>query len=396
MRYSIHSVSQRFGFSRHERRSRRRRPQLEGLEQRSLLSVTHPIAVHHNDAMVEIKKPKGFFVTNLVENTSTPFDGSAPQLVEPALINPWGMSFSTTSPFWLSDAGTGISALYSVTQTNTVTQIAPPTPVAVPSASGGGSPTGQVFNGTSGFTIPPASGTTNVKSLFIFATLQGTIDGWNPASTGGLHNAVVAVNDPSASFTGLAMATNGGQTYLYAANNAASPGINVYNSSWAPVTLTGNFVDPKLKAGFTPYNIQLVNNQLYVTYRSLGSGGAVAEFNTDGTFVRQIAFNRRAGKLNAPWGVTIAPAGFGKFGGDLLVGNFGSGKIDVYSGTKFKGTLTNAKGKPLVIPDLWALDFGNGNTGGKAGLSSALYFTAGIDGQAGGLFGSIQPNGSTV
>jgi uncharacterized protein (TIGR03118 family) len=399
MRRPIHSLVQRFRSSRLERHKRRRGPELEGLEQRSLLSVSVPdrTAAHHDTVRLDVRTPKahkGYVVTNLVENTSATVSGSAPQLVDSSLINSWGMSFSATSPFWISDEGTGIATIYTVSQTNTVTKDTPPSPVSVPSATGAGSPTGQVFNGTSGFNLPTSSGGT-VPSDFIFDTLQGTIDGWNPGSTGGAGSAVVEDTFPSATFTGLAMGTSGGQTYLYAANDAASPGIDVVNSTtWTPVALTGNFVDPKLKAGYVPYNIQNVNGELYVTYRSSTSstaGGAVAEFNSNGTFVRQIAINRRAGNLQAPWGVTLAPAGFGKFGGDLLVGNFGSGKIDVYNiapkKPHFVGTLTDTHGKALVIPGLWALDFGNG---GKAGLTSDLYFTAGIDGQAGGLFGAIQ------
>jgi uncharacterized protein (TIGR03118 family) len=155
------------------------------------------------------------------------------------------------------------------------------------------------------------------------------------------------------------------------------------------VTLAGNFVDPKLPKGDVPYNIQNINGELFVTYRSSNSkGGAVAEFNTDGTFVKQIAANGTGGNLQAPWGIALAPANFGKFSNDLLVGNFGNGRINAFNAKgKFLGQLATTARKPIVISGLWALAFGNG---GKAGSPSNLYFTAGINGQADGLFGSLQ------
>jgi uncharacterized protein (TIGR03118 family) len=163
------------------------------------------------------------------------------------------------------------------------------------------------------------------------------------------------------------------------------------------VTLAGNFVDPKLKKGFAkklvPYNIQNIGGELFVTYRGNSSffakGGAVAEFNTDGTFVRQLAFNTPRGKLQAPWGVTMAPASFGRFSNDLLVGNFANGRINALNAKgKVVGQLNVSGKKPVVIPGLWALGVGNG---GKAGSSNMVYFTAGINGQSDGLFGALQP-----
>jgi uncharacterized protein (TIGR03118 family) len=177
-------------------------------------------------------------------------------------------------------------------------------------------------------------------------------------------------------------------------NANAKPGIEVFDDTFKQVALTGNFVDPKLSKGigktFTPYNIVNIGGDLFVTYRSsTGKGGAVAEFNTDGTFVRQIASNGAGGNLQSPWGVTLAPSGFGKYSNDLLVGNFGSGKIDAYNlKGKFLAQVTTNGHKPLVIPGVWSLAFGNGQ---KARPTNVLFFTAGIDGESAGLFGSLQP-----
>jgi len=202
--------------------------------------------------------------------------------------------------------------------------------------------------------------------------------------------------EPGAQYTGLALGSSGGQNYLYAANGGSNPGIDVYNSSFTKVTLAGNFVDPKLKKGafkkFVPYNVQNINGELFVTYRGPGSfyakGGAVAEFNPDGTFVKQIASNSGKGNLDAPWGVAVAPSDFGKFSNALLVGNFASGRIDAYNAAgKFLGQLSGTNKKPIANKGLWAIAFGNG---GSAGSPAILYFDAGINNQSDGLFGSLQ------
>jgi uncharacterized protein (TIGR03118 family) len=263
--------------------------------------------------------------------------------------------------------------------------------VAVPTVGSSSltGPTGQVFNSTTDFSIPGPSG--NVPAVFIFDTLQGTIEGWNPGSNGGLTAAEVVVNNSStAVYTGLAAGSSGGLNFLYAVNDLASPGIEVYNGSFTKVTLTGNFVDPKLPKGFVPYNVVNINGELFVTYRGANfRGGAVAEFNTDGTFVRQIAVTKKSGSLQSPWGVALAPPGFGKFSNKLLVGNFASGRIDAYSlKGKFAGQLSTAakKPKPITISGLWTLAFGDGL---KAGPTTSLLFTAGIAGQTHGIFGTL-------
>jgi uncharacterized protein (TIGR03118 family) len=392
MRYFFRELQQPSWRRTHERRSRERRPTVESLEGRALLSTAHQLGAHGHALAAEAKKtPSGFQQINLVSDLSS--EGTP--TTDPKLVNPWGMAYSASSPFWISDAGSGDSTIYTVTPANAVTKSS--LVVAIPSTSTGsaGSPTGQVLNSSSSdFLIPAPNGKT-VSASFIFDTLQGTIAGWSPGSTGGRNNAVTVVNDSStATYTGLALGNSGGKNYLYAANTRSSPGIDVYDSSFHDVTLAGNFVDPKLATGFgksfTPYNITNIGGQLYVTYVGPNlKGGAVAEFNTDGTFVRQIAANSSRGTLQAPWAVAMAPSSFGKFSNDLLVGNFGSGKIDAYSAKgKFLGTLTSNGHKAIVIPGLWALGVGNG---GSAGSSSELYFTAGIDSQSHGLLGALTP-----
>jgi uncharacterized protein (TIGR03118 family) len=201
---------------------------------------------------------------------------------------------------------------------------------------------------------------------------------------------IVVNNSATAVYTGLAAGSSGGVNYLYAVNDStSSPGIQVYNGSFASVTLAGNFVDPKLPKGELPYNVVNIGGTLYVTYRGANfKGGTVAEFNTDGTFVKQIASNKSAGNLQSPWGVAVAPTGFGKFSGDLIVGNFANGRIGAYSTKgKFLGQLAGTNKKPISIPGLWSLVPGNG---AKAGPTSDLLFTAGIDGETHGLMGTLE------
>jgi uncharacterized protein (TIGR03118 family) len=191
-------------------------------------------------------------------------------------------------------------------------------------------------------------------------------------------------------YTGLALASSGGSNYLYAADSTGS--IRVFDSTYKPVTLAGNFTDPHAMAGYVPFNIQLLGSSLYVTYAQLTPagtglpGGYVDVFNTDGTFARRVA---TGGPLYAPWGVAVAPTGFGSLGGDLLVGNFGNGEILSYnlSSGMFLGALTDSTGKPLVNDFLWSLNFHPGGPG--VTNPDALYFTAGINNQKDGLFGEV-------
>jgi uncharacterized protein (TIGR03118 family) len=393
MRFFIRELQQTSGRAGRRRQRRERRVAVELLEERALLSTAAQPHGDHGHAMAVDHAKKahgGYSETNLVSDLAS----EVVQVTDPNLKNPWGMAYvpvssakPTGSAFWISAAATGVSTIYTVTPSNVVT-IAPISPVTIP----GGGPTGQVANTTTSFVMA------NTKpASFIFDTLGGTVSAWNGGSA-----ATIEATTPGATYTGLAIGSSGGQNYLYAANGGSSPGITVFNSSFTPVTLAGSFVDPKLTKGFAktlvPYNIQNIDGELFVTYRGSSSpsakGGAVAEFNTDGTFVRQIAYNKPSGKLQAPWGVTLAPASFGKFSNDLLVGNFANGRINAYNAVgKFAGQLNIAgTRKPLVIPGLWALDVGNG---GNAGSSSMVYFTAGINDQSDGLFGALQPVSSS-
>jgi uncharacterized protein (TIGR03118 family) len=223
-------------------------------------------------------------------------------VTDPNLKNPWGMSFSATSPFWVSNQVTNSATLYNALS-STIKQglvVNIPTNGANPPVG----PTGQVFNSTAAdFQIPAPGGT--VKSSFLFDTLQGTIEGWNPGSNGGMLNAEVVVPSSGAIFTGLALASFNGANYLYAAD--ATGRILVYDSTFTNVTNTifaGKSVDPSIPAGFTPYNIQLLSGgNLFVTYATAGPvpqpGGFVSEFDTGGSFLGRIASN---GPLNKPWG----------------------------------------------------------------------------------------------
>ena len=322
-----------------------------------------------------------YLQTNLVSD----LPGQA-QIPDSNLVNPWGVSFSSTSPFWVSDQGTNTSTLYSVTPAGVKKQ---GLTVTIPTTSSGPQgPTGQVFNNTSTFLVNGS------PAHFIFADLNGTISAWNPSAG---TTALVEATTPGAIYTGLALATNSSGSFLYAANDAQDR-IDVFNGSFTLQTPGPNeFVDPDLPSGLVPFNIQLINGDLYVTYAPAGhpaqvgaipGQGAVAIFTTSGVFQDQLI---TGGPLAAPWGITLAPAGFGAFSGDLLVGNFAynDSVINAFDPTTgaFRGTLTDASGRPIFNQGLWTLTFGNGTNGSDP---HTLYFTAGIDGETHGLLGSIQ------
>jgi uncharacterized protein (TIGR03118 family) len=294
---------------------------------------------------------------------------------DPNLKNPWGVSHSATSPFWVSNQVTGTATLYN--------SIGQPLPLVVdiPSAGTPGGPTGQVFNPTTDFVL--SNGT---QAFFLFANLNGTISGWNP---GAGTTALVAATTPDAVYTGLALTSNASGNFLYAANEEAGT-IDVFNSLFATVTLAGAFTDPTLPAGFTPYNIQAIGGTLYVTYENeVAGGGVINAFDTDGNFLRRVTSNSDGGPLDAPWGLALAPAGFGPFGGALLVGNEDDGHINAFDPMTgdFLGTLTDAAHNPIANTGLWGLIFGNGGNGGDPNV---LYFAAGIEDETEGLFGAIR------
>ncbi len=298
------------------------------------------------------------------------------------LKNPWGMSFAPTSPFWVSDQVTNRATLYNgsgVPQALVVT-----TPLG---------PTGQVFNGTSSFNLDATH-----PGLFLFSSLSGTISGWNPAV-----NATAAVvkftATDNAVYTGLAS----GPSNLYAADFANAK-IDVFNSSFAKTTLAGNFTDPNLPAGYSPYNIQNLGGKLYVEYAQVNpithkaseatNQGIVDVYDTNGNFLQRLA---TAAHLSSPWGITLAPGNFGDFSNDLLVGNFGDGTISAFDPVTgaFLGQLLDASGNPIMNDALWALNFRAANSGFDP---NALFFNAGINGEVDGLFAEIQvvPEPSTV
>ncbi len=323
-----------------------------------------------------------FKVTNLVS------DGFVPAVtIDPSLVNPWGMSSSPTSPFWVSDNATGLATLYNGAGTKIGLTVTIPSP---PRTGGASAPTGQVFNGLSR-PFKVTSGGKTGAAVFLFATENGTIAGWAPSVDG--TNAITAVNNSreGAVYKGLAIGHTGGANFLYAAN-FHSGDVEMYNYRFQLVKVLR---DPTVPAGYAPFNVQNLGDTLYVTYALqdadkkddvAGSGhGYVDAFSLDGSFLRRVA---SAGRLNSPWGLDIAPAGFGSLAGALLVGNFGNGVINAYDPVTgaYKGKLLGDNGQPIVLGDLWGLINGNGGSGGDA---NTVYFTAGIRNEAHGLFGSL-------
>lgn len=312
-------------------------------------------------------------------NLTSDLSGVAANL-DSNLVNPWGLTAGPTSPFWVADNGMGVSTLYDGS--------GKPIPLVVtipaPARASGGAPTGIVFNGTSSFG----------GAHFIFDSENGTVASW----TGGPTAVLQADTGAGSVYKGLALGNNGTGDLLYA-TNFRSGKVDVFNSSFAPTTVSGGFVDPTLPAGYAPFDIQNIGGELYVTYALQdaakhddvsGAGhGFVDVFDMNGNLVRRLISQ---GPLNSPWGMTVAPSGFGPFSGDLLVGNFGDGKINAFNQTNgmFLGTLDNPDGTPIVNDGLWALDFGNGAHGQNI---DSLFFTAGIAGpdkvEDHGLFGSI-------
>lgn len=325
-------------------------------------------------------RAQGAYVqTNLVS------DGFVPaQTIDANLKNPWGLVQSATSPFWVSDNGTNVSTLYTGQGAKLGLTVTLPT-LSTPSNG----PTGIIFNGGTGFPSPSASTT---KAAFIFANLNGTIDSWTGANG---TAAQVGVTVPNAVFTGLAINTS--STDIYAANFGSTGGIDEFSSNWSPVSPPGNaFKDPSLASGLEPYNIQDINGTLYVAYASIGSNGklqlglgdgALATFDESGNLLKTLV---QGGNLDAPWGVAIAPADFGQFSNDLLVGNRGNGVINAFDPTSgaFLGTLEDSSGNDITNSGLWALFFG---TGGSGTSKDTLYITTGLNGYQDGVLAAIDP-----
>jgi uncharacterized protein (TIGR03118 family) len=322
--------------------------------------------------------------TNSYTQSNLISDGSVKaQQTDTQLINPWGVTIGQQTPFWINTAGTGLSEVYDAGANKQFV-------VTIPAAGGAGktgSPTGIVFNpSTTDFPLPQGS-----AAFFIFDALDGTISAWNPSVT----NAVVVANNSAsgAVYTGITIVNNGTGNFLLAANFSKNK-IDVLDSQFAAASLSGNFTDPSIPSGFAPFNVHVINNQVFVMYAQQNPAGGlpttgaaagyVSVFDNNGKFVARAI---SGGNLNAPWGLTVAPASFGAFGGDLLVGNFGDGTINAYDSVSFalKGPLQDSTGKPIQNENLWEILFGSNGTGDP----NTLYFSAGVNGEKGGLFGAI-------
>ncbi len=297
-----------------------------------------------------------------------------------SLVNPWGVSYSASSPFWVSDNGTGMASIYNVNPANDATTVLSLT-VSIP---GAGSVTGQVSNGD----VDAFNG-----DQFLFVSEDGTVSGWRGALG---TSAETLVLPSSAIYKGAAIGGTASGTYLYAAN-FASGAVDVFKGSAGAPDLAANFTDPNLPAGYGAFNVQRIGNRLFVAYAEkdpnsadeiAGPGlGIVDAFDLEGNFVARIA---TGGTLNAPWGLALAPSSWGSLAGKLLVGNFGDGTISAYDLTTgtFVAQLLDGGGDPLAIDGLWALTPGNN---GSAGSAERIYFTAGPADETHGAFGVIAP-----
>jgi uncharacterized protein (TIGR03118 family) len=327
-------------------------------------------------------------VTNIIS------DGFVPATtMDAGFVDPWGVAGTNT--LWIDTNVTGFSYLTSIAGVlGSFKAIVPPA-----SGTGLGQPTGIVQNTTTGFIL--SDGT---KASFLFATLDGTISGWNSGTTAGGNHALIAINNSAnnAVYPDLALVTNTTGSFLLAPNFGQGTKVEIYNTSFQAATLAGTFTDPNVPTGYAPYAIKVLGTQVFVTYMlrttppfSAGAGtyqeilgtntGFVSVFDVNGNYVARVV---TGGNLNAPWGVTIAPAGFGIYGGDLLIGNFGDGLITAYSPTApyaYQGMVAGDTGKAIAYPGLWEIFVSTAT----AANPNAIYFTAGIDQEQHGLFGVI-------
>ena len=319
----------------------------------------------------------GYVQTNLVSDVQ----GLAKNF-DPNLQNPWGVSFSPTSPFWVSDQAGNLSTLYNGAGSPQALI------VSIPPATGGpNGPTGQVFNNN------PADFLVGGKGAnFLFANLNGQISGWN-----GGTSATAVITGTNAIYTGLAIGQVGADNVLFAAD-AKGGKVDVFDAQYHNLngtTYAGAFVNPNLPTGYKVFNVQALNGTIYVTYNDTANGnegtngGVVATFGLDGHFIKQLIAGGPGGPLEAPWGVVLAPKSFGEFGGDLLVGNKENGQINAFdpNSGKFLGLVTTVTNDPTSANNgLWSLTFGNGGAGGDP---NTLYAFAGIDNEVHGLIVAI-------
>lgn len=325
-----------------------------------------------------------YTVTNLVSNQNA--IGSNP--ADPDLVNAWGITSLAASPFWVSDNGTGKSTLYNSLGQKLGLVVTIPTA----SGTGQGNPTGVIGNTTaSSFVVSFTQGgvTKSGKSIFLFATQDGTISGWSPRVLP--TTAVIAVDRSNigASYTALTIFTNSlGNSFLYATNNTDGGGIDMFDGGF---NFIETFSDPQIPQNFSPYGARVINDQLWVTFASIKKANSgfvdVFQINTDGTLTKLFEAN---GPLHSPWGLALAPSNFGPFSNAVLVGNnIRDGEINAFDpgSGKFLGHLADASGRPITINQLWGLEFGKG--AGTNGATNELFFTAGPDNYANGLFGVI-------
>lgn len=314
-------------------------------------------------------------------------------LLDPDLVNPWGLSLGATSPLWVSNQGTSSSTLYSSAPGATTATKVQTVRVTVPA------PTGQVANTGTGFVL--SNGTASAPARFIFSTLTGQIAAWGPPATPLIGAAQIKATVPGAVYTGLAIATAAKGDQLYAANFAQGR-IDVFDSAFAKVEQpVWAFRDTRLPKGYSPFNVQTLSGRVFVAYAKVdpetgrsvsGRGlGFVDEYTVDGKLVDRIVSRDT---LNAPWGLALAPASWGKQAGALLVGNFGDGRINVVEAKnhgRFQHKVASqvrdaVTGRTVVIPGLWALTSGTATTGG----TDAIWFSAGIDDETHGLVGVLR------
>ncbi len=331
---------------------------------------------------------QGFYLqTNLVSDIV----GDA-QFTDGNLVNPWGLVHGPTTPWWVSDNGAGVSTLYNGLGVKVPLTVTIPAPAGSPAGTTA-APTGVIFNGNGGFNV--SENGKSFSSLFIFDTEDGTISGWNPNFVDRTH-AILAVDRSNvgkgAVYKGLAIGSNASGTFIFATNFRFGT-VEMFDSNF---NLVRSFTDHRLPQSYAPFGIQNIGGNLYVTFAKqnaakhddvAGPGhGFVDVFDTNGNLISRLISR---GSLNSPWGLAQAPANFGQFSNDLLVGNFGDGHINVFDPNTGAavGSLQNSGGIPIQIDGLWSLQFGNGSA---AGATNQLFFTAGIDGEAHGLFGMIQ------
>jgi uncharacterized protein (TIGR03118 family) len=325
----------------------------------------------------------GYVQHNLVANGAITADHT-----DPNLVNAWGVAFNPNGFVWVANNHTGTSTLYDGDGNPQSLVVNIPTPTA----DNGGSPTGIVYNGSSGFVVTGTSG--SGPSRFLFATEDGVIAGWSPSADA--THAIMAVDNSvnNAIYKGLALGAGGSGQLLYAADFHNGK-VDVFDSTFGPAKLSGSFMDPALPAGFAPFGIQAIGGDIYVTYAMqdadaedevAGKGlGYVDLYDANGNLLRRVASR---GSLNAPWGVAWAPASFGALGNSLLIGNFGDGRINAFE--TFRGIplggLLDANRKPIQIDGLWGIAFGNGLANQP---TNTLFFAAGPDDEANGLYGRI-------